>query len=89
MYDLNDLWMVTLREKNGEVDHTEHLLFRAKSLEGCTKAVDRYLRTYFGDGEGDTVRDETKMLPAIFIICLALRYALKQPSSASNPATAI
>src|SRR4030043_245107 len=33
--------------------------------------------------------DSVGLLPAIFIICFALRYALKQPSSASNPATAI
>ena len=33
--------------------------------------------------------DSVGLLPAIFIICFALRYDLKQPSSASNPATAI
>src|SRR4030042_120176 len=33
--------------------------------------------------------DSVGLVPAIFIICLALWYALKQPSSASNPATAI
>ena len=33
--------------------------------------------------------DSVGLLPAIFIICFAVRYDLKQPSSASNPATAI
>ncbi len=33
--------------------------------------------------------DSVGLLPAILIICLALRYDLKQPSSASNPATAM
>src|SRR4030042_3501665 len=43
------------------------------------------VRDFFFPADSDSVG----VLPAILIICLALRYDLKHPSSASNPATAI